>query len=62
MSDDAHLDGCDLDFTATDQSEDHQIDALVMFADVWDDPDKVRERQRELVEWDAAATEHPGST
>lgn len=50
------LDGCDEDFTdlahVTEDGE--QVDALVMFADVWDDPEAVEARRVELTEWDAA--------
>lgn len=52
------LDPCgdDVDFTdpahVTEDGE--QTDALVMFADVWDEPDAVEQRRAELVDWDAA--------
>lgn len=54
--DDRHLDGCDVDMAVEDQiTEDgEQTDALVMFADCWDDSDAVEVRRRELVAWDAA--------
>lgn len=48
------LDGCDLNFD-DDQTitQDFDLDALVMFADVWDDPAAVEARRRELIEWAA---------
>jgi hypothetical protein len=51
--DDAQLDGCDVDMTVEDQlTEDgEQTDALVMFADCWDDPEAVERRRQELNEW-----------
>jgi hypothetical protein len=51
MPDDAQLDGCDEDFTLVDQlTEDgEQVDALVMFADCWDDPRAVYQRSQELI-------------
>lgn len=54
--DDAHLDGCDVDMTVEDQlTEDgEQTNALVMFADCWDDPKAVEQRRVELIEWSAA--------
>jgi hypothetical protein len=57
----AHLDGCDVDATTADRlTEDgEQTDALVMFADCWDDPAAVEARRAELVEW-AAAVEASG--
>lgn len=56
MSDHDDLDGCDLSFDDpnTNTQDGEQVDALAMFADVWDDPDAVEERRRQLVEWDAA--------
>ncbi len=55
------LDGCELEFADTDQvTEDgEQRDALVMFADVWDDPDAVEARKDELRDW-ADAVEGAG--
>lgn len=49
------LDGCDLDFTVLDQlsADGNETDALVMFADCWDDRDAVEQRRRELIEWAA---------
>jgi hypothetical protein len=50
------LDGCELDFAdpahVTDDGD--QVDALVMFADCWDDPAAVERRRAELIEWSAA--------
>jgi hypothetical protein len=48
------LDGCDLDFAQEDQvTEDgEQVAALAMFADVWDDPDAVDQRRRDLISID----------
>jgi hypothetical protein len=49
LQDDDDLDGCDVDMTQEDQiSDDHAIDALVMFADVWDDPAAVEQRRLDL--------------
>jgi hypothetical protein len=51
--DDAQLDGCDVDMDRPDKlTEDgEQTDALVMFADCWDDDQAIEERRRELTEW-----------
>lgn len=51
------LDPCgEIDFAdpahATEDGE--QTDALVMFADCWDDPDAVEQRKAELAAWDEA--------
>lgn len=56
------LDGCEVDFTVEDQlTEDgDQTLALVLFADCWDDPDKVIERRAELTVWDAALQREDG--
>jgi hypothetical protein len=53
-TDDAQLDGCDVDMTRPDQlTEDgEQTDALVMFADCWDDPAAVEQRRRDLIALD----------
>lgn len=57
-SGDDDLDACgpEIDFAdpahLTEDGE--QTDALVLFADVWDDPAAVEQRRAELVEWDAA--------
>jgi hypothetical protein len=53
------LDGCDVDATDPEYlTEDgDQTDALVMFADVWDDPAAVETRRAELIEWAAAVAE-----
>jgi len=58
---DGQLDGCDVDMTVEDQlTEDgEQTDALVMFADVWDDPTAVEYRRRELTAWAAALHSPP---
>jgi len=50
------LDGCELDFDDASKNtrDGDEIDALVMFADVFDDPAAVEARRRELVEWDEA--------
>lgn len=54
--DDDDLDGCELAFDDPNMNTDdgEQIDALVMFADVWGDPDAVERRRVELTEWSAA--------
>lgn len=50
------LDGCELDFNDESMNtRDDEVDALVMFADCWDDPNAVEARRVELVEWAAAA-------
>lgn len=58
---DAILDGCDLDFVVEDQlTEDgEQTDALVLFADVWDNSSAIEDRRRELIEWAAATQVNP---
>lgn len=56
-TEDPRLDGCDLDFTAGPQTTDDDVDALVMFADVFDDPEAVERRRVELVELSAALDE-----
>jgi hypothetical protein len=58
---DLNLDGCDVDMTVDDQisHDGTETEALVMFADVWDDRDAVEARRAELIEWDAAT--HPAS-
>lgn len=50
------LDGCELDFTdpAHLTEDDDQALALVLFADIWDDPLAVAVRRIRLIEWDAA--------
>jgi hypothetical protein len=47
------LDGCEIDFTDPEHlTEDgEQQDALVMFADIWDDPEAVERRKIELEAW-----------
>jgi hypothetical protein len=49
---DDELDGCEIDFTDPEHlTEDgEQQDALVMFADCWDDPEAVERRRVELIE------------
>jgi hypothetical protein len=56
LDDDDFLDGCDVRMDEPDQvTEDgEQTDALLMFADVWDDPDAVDQRRIELIEWGVA--------
>jgi hypothetical protein len=56
MSDPDDLDGCSLPFddVAHNTDDGEQLDALVMFADVWDDAEAVERRRVELVEWNAA--------
>jgi hypothetical protein len=51
-----HLDGCEIDFAdpAYVTANGEQTDALVMFADCWDDPDELERRRAELVDWDTA--------
>lgn len=43
-------DGCDLDFTDPEHvtQDGEQVDALVMFADCWDDPAAVEQRKTAL--------------
>lgn len=55
-ADDSYLDGCAVDMTVPDQlTEDgEQTDALVMFADCWDDPVAVEHRRIQMVEWGTA--------
>lgn len=53
------LDGCDLPFGTVDRTHDDDIDALVIFADVFDDPDAVERRRVEMVEWGAALRGDP---
>lgn len=53
------LDGCDLPFGTVDRTHDEDVDALVMYADCWDDPDAVERRRVELVEWGAALQGDP---
>lgn len=55
MQDADDLDGCDLDFNASDiRTEDADIDALVLFAGVqWDDPAAVERHRQQLIEWSA---------
>jgi hypothetical protein len=53
--DDSHLDGCAINMAQPDQiSGDGDLNALVMFADCWDDPAAVEERRVALIEWDTA--------
>lgn len=55
--DDDQLDGCDVDMTVENQlTKDSDVDALVMFADCWDDPAAVEQRVQELIEWSEAVT------
>lgn len=55
MSDPDDLDGCELPFDdqTSNTADGEQVDALVMFADVWDDPDAVERRRVELIELEA---------
>lgn len=50
---DEHLDSTGVNYAdpahVTDDGE--QTDALVMFADCWDDPAAVEQRRVELIEW-----------
>ena len=50
------LDGCDLDFDDASKNtrDGDEVDALVMFADCWDDEAAVEARRAELIEWDEA--------
>ena len=49
------LDGCETNMNDPDKiTEDSDVDALVMFADVWDDPEATERRRVELVEWSSA--------
>ena len=52
MTDDAHLDGCDLDFDdRATNTDDADIDALALFADVdFTDPAAVERRRSEWME------------
>ncbi len=53
---DGHLDGCDLDFYDPNMNtSDSDVDALVLFADCWDDPAAVDRRREELIVWAWAA-------
>jgi hypothetical protein len=55
MPDPTNLDGCEVDFDNPESNtSDGDVDALVMFADVFDDPDAVEQRRAELVEWNEA--------
>ncbi len=47
--DDDLLDGCDLDFTGTPTSDD-DLDSVVLFADVSDDPAAIDARRAEWQE------------
>jgi hypothetical protein len=49
-------DGCDLDFTeeAHLTQDGEQTDAVVMFADCWDQPEAVERRRTELAQWATA--------
>ncbi len=47
--DDDLLDGCDLDFTDAPTSDD-DLDGVVLFADVSDDPAAIEERRAEWQE------------
>lgn len=50
MEDD-FIDGCEVDFVNdADTTSDEDIDALVMFADVWGDPAAVWIRRLEMME------------
>lgn len=54
MTEDDDLDGCELPFDDPEvNTGDDQVDVLVMFADVWDDPEAVEERRSDLVELEA---------
>jgi len=46
MPDDDHLDGCEVDMTdpAHVTQDGEQAEALVLFADCWDDPEEVERR------------------
>lgn len=49
------LDGCEVEFDNPEwNTGDGDVDALVMFADCWDDPDAVERRRAELAEWNEA--------
>ena len=57
MSDpsESDLDGCEIDFDNPQwNTPEGDVDALVMFADCWDDPDAVEQRRAELTEWNEA--------
>jgi hypothetical protein len=49
-------DGCDLDFADPEHitQDGEQVDALVMFADCFDDPVAVEQRKAELEAWNDA--------
>ena len=51
-NDDSQLDGCELEFddVTMNTRDGEQQDAVVMFADCWDDPEAVEQRKRELEE------------
>lgn len=52
---DEELDGCEMEFDDPSMNtRDDQLDALVMFADCWDDDKAVEARRVELVEWATA--------
>jgi hypothetical protein len=61
VEDDGQLDGCAIEFDDPEyNTEDgEQQDAVVMFADCFDDPEAVEQRRAELVEWAAAVEEEP---
>lgn len=49
MDDDDFLDGCEVDMADPGQvSDDAAVEILQMFADVWDDPAAVEQRQLDL--------------
>jgi hypothetical protein len=52
MNEPDDLDGCSLPFDDPDlnTTDGEQLDALVMFADVWDDAEAVERRRVELIE------------
>jgi hypothetical protein len=55
MPDPTNLDGCVVEFdNPAWNTPDGDVDALVMFADVFDNPDAVERRRAELVEWSEA--------
>jgi len=54
VTDDGHLDGCELDFTEDVTADGDEVLGLVLFADVAGDQHAIDRREIELIEWAAA--------
>lgn len=49
------LDGCEIQFdNPAWNTPEGDVDALVMFADCWDNPDAVEQRRADLIDWSEA--------